>query len=199
MIYISRCFRFHTSTSGKSAMFYCRDYVTAVDVSDPFGLNIVEFAIDASHISIITVRLYIIVSAWGTGTQSIQNVSICICQDYNYSNILFVFRMWFFLFVMCVAINCSFTLYFACYCIAIEGIQLLYVLGVLEALVFCGLGWILTCTSVNVICLHRYHIIDNFLSFFSFNRSYMLVWIWLPMKCSIIRDIRTWETKGANT
>lgn len=33
---------------------------------------------------------------------------------------------------------------------AIEGIQLLYVLGVLEALVFCGLGWILTCTSVSV-------------------------------------------------
>lgn len=33
---------------------------------------------------------------------------------------------------------------------AIEGIQLLYVLGVLEALVFCGLGWILTCTSVNI-------------------------------------------------
>lgn len=58
--------------------------------------------------------------------------------------------MWFFLFVMCVAINCSFTIYFACYCMAIEGIQLLYVLGVLEALVFCGLGWILTCTSVNI-------------------------------------------------
>lgn len=58
--------------------------------------------------------------------------------------------MWFFLFVMCVAINCSFTIYFACYCMAIEGIQLLYVLGILEALVFCGLGWILTCTSVNI-------------------------------------------------
>lgn len=58
-------------------------------------------------------------------------------------------RMWFFLFVMCVAINCSFTLYFACYCIAIEGIQLLYVLGLLEAFVFCMLGWILTCTSVS--------------------------------------------------
>ncbi|KAL0111526.1 hypothetical protein PUN28_013021 [Cardiocondyla obscurior] len=63
-------------------------------------------------------------------------------------------RMWFFLFVMCVAINCSFTIYFACYCIAIEGIQLLYVLGVLEALVFCGLGWILTCTSVLHACMN---------------------------------------------
>ncbi|OXU25319.1 hypothetical protein TSAR_016294, partial [Trichomalopsis sarcophagae] len=63
-------------------------------------------------------------------------------------------RMWFFLFVMCVAINCSFTLYFACYCIAIEGIQLLYVLGLLEALVFCGLGWILTCTSVLHACMN---------------------------------------------
>lgn len=63
-------------------------------------------------------------------------------------------RMWFFLFVMCVAINCSFTIYFACYCMAIEGIQLLYVLGVLEALVFCGLGWILTCTSVLHACMN---------------------------------------------
>lgn len=57
--------------------------------------------------------------------------------------------MWFFLFVLSIAINCSFTLYFACYCIAIEGIQLLYVLGLIEAFVFCGLGWILTCTSVS--------------------------------------------------
>ncbi|KAJ8874921.1 hypothetical protein PR048_022811 [Dryococelus australis] len=56
--------------------------------------------------------------------------------------------MWFFLFVASVAINCSFTIYFACYCIAIEGFQMLYVLGLMEALVFCGLGWILTCTSV---------------------------------------------------
>ncbi|XP_058790937.1 uncharacterized protein LOC131664087 [Phymastichus coffea] len=63
-------------------------------------------------------------------------------------------RMWFFLFVMCVAINCSFTLYFACYCIAIEGVQLLYVLGLLEALVFCALGWILTCTSVLHACMN---------------------------------------------
>lgn len=37
---------------------------------------------------------------------------------------------------------------------AIEGIQLLYVLGVLEALVFCGLGWILTCTSVLHACMN---------------------------------------------
>lgn len=44
-------------------MFYCRDYVTAVDVSDPSGLNTVESATDASHISIIIVRLYTIASA----------------------------------------------------------------------------------------------------------------------------------------
>jgi palmitoyltransferase ZDHHC13/17 len=58
-------------------------------------------------------------------------------------------RVWFFLFVMSIAINCSFTIYFACYCVMIEGFTLLYVLGLLEAFIFCGLGWILTCTSVN--------------------------------------------------
>lgn len=88
--------------------------------------------------------------------------------------------MWFFLFVMCVAINCSFTIYFACYCMAIEGIQLLYVLGVLEALVFCGLGWILTCTSVNikiysVLTLNVIHSIYICNDFFSLYRSYMHV------------------------
>lgn len=57
-------------------------------------------------------------------------------------------RMWFFLFVLSVAVNCSFTIYFACYCVMIEGFTLLYVLGLIEAVVFCGLGWILTCTSV---------------------------------------------------
>lgn len=57
-------------------------------------------------------------------------------------------RTWFFLFVMSIAVNCSFTIYFAMYCIAIEGFGILYVLGLLEAFVFSGLGWILTCTSV---------------------------------------------------
>lgn len=63
-------------------------------------------------------------------------------------------RMWFFLFVMSVAINCSFTIYFATYCIAIEGFGVLYVLGLIEAFVFSGLGWILTCTSVSA---HQSH------------------------------------------
>ncbi|XP_049801724.1 uncharacterized protein LOC126236448 [Schistocerca nitens] len=63
-------------------------------------------------------------------------------------------RMWFFLFVMSIAINCSFTIYFACYCIAVEGFGILYALGLVEALVFCGLGWILTCTSVLHACMN---------------------------------------------
>lgn len=58
-------------------------------------------------------------------------------------------RMWFFLFVLSVAINCSFTVYFACYCVMIEGFTWLYIVGLVEALAFCGLGWILTCTSVS--------------------------------------------------
>lgn len=63
-------------------------------------------------------------------------------------------RMWFFLFVLSVAVNCSFTIYFACYCVMIEGFTLLYVLGLLEAVVFCGLGWILTCTSILHACMN---------------------------------------------
>uniref|UniRef100_A0A1B0FEF2 Palmitoyltransferase n=1 Tax=Glossina morsitans morsitans TaxID=37546 RepID=A0A1B0FEF2_GLOMM len=63
-------------------------------------------------------------------------------------------RMWFFLFVLSVAVNCSFTIYFACYCIMIEGFTLLYVLGLIEAVVFCGLGWILTCTSILHACMN---------------------------------------------
>lgn len=57
-------------------------------------------------------------------------------------------RMWFFLFVLSVAINCTYTIYFALYCVMIEGFTVLYMLGLLEAITFCGLGWILTCTSV---------------------------------------------------
>lgn len=60
-------------------------------------------------------------------------------------------RTWFFLFVMSVAINCSFTIYFATYCIAIEGFGVMYILGLVEAFVFSGLGWILTCTSVSIL------------------------------------------------
>jgi len=66
--YVLRCFRFRTSTSGRSGMSYYRDYVTAASVSDLSGLNTAEFATDASHISIIIVHLYTIVLAYGTGT-----------------------------------------------------------------------------------------------------------------------------------
>lgn len=62
--------------------------------------------------------------------------------------------MWFFLFVLSVAVNCSITIYFACYCVMIEGFTLLYVLGLVEAFVFCGLGWILTCTSILHACMN---------------------------------------------
>lgn len=54
------------------------------------------------------------------------------------------------MFVLSIAVNCSFTIYFACYCVMIEGFTMLYVLGLLEAFFFCGLGWILTCTSVSI-------------------------------------------------
>jgi hypothetical protein len=52
-------------------------------------------------------------------------------------------RGWFLLFTLSVAINCSITIFFACYCIHSEGWKLLYVIGLIEALIFCGLGWLL--------------------------------------------------------
>lgn len=67
-------------------------------------------------------------------------------------------RMWFFLFVLSVAINCSFMIYFALYCVMIEGFTFLYIIGLFEAIAFCGLGWILTCTSV----LHKHYSILPF-------------------------------------
>ena len=71
-------------------------------------------------------------------------------QTFIYLSILLIFRMWFLLFVTSVALNCTFTIYFACYCIAVDGFDMLYVLGLLESLVFCTFGWILTCTSVSI-------------------------------------------------
>lgn len=55
---------------------------------------------------------------------------------------------------MSVAINCSYTIYFATYCIAIEGFGVMYVLGLVEAFLFSGLGWILTCTAVLHACMN---------------------------------------------
>lgn len=63
---------------------------------------------------------------------------------------------------MSVAINCSFTIYFACYCIAIQGFELIYLMGLVEAFVFCGLGWTLTCTSVsNVMLLETISVVKD--------------------------------------
>ncbi|CAH0778090.1 unnamed protein product [Bemisia tabaci] len=63
-------------------------------------------------------------------------------------------RMWFFTFVLSIAINCSLTIFFACHCLALEGFELLYVLGLSEALIFCALGWILTCSSMLHACMN---------------------------------------------
>ena len=48
-----------------------------------------------------------------------------------------------------VAVNCSITIFFACYCISVEGWKLLYVIGLVEALIFCGLGWLLSGFTVS--------------------------------------------------
>jgi len=53
-------------------------------------------------------------------------------------------RGWFLVFTLSVAVNCSITIFFACYCIAVEGWRLLYIIGLIEALIFCGLGWLLS-------------------------------------------------------
>ncbi|XP_023331098.1 probable protein S-acyltransferase 23 isoform X2 [Eurytemora carolleeae] len=53
-------------------------------------------------------------------------------------------RGWFLLFTLSVAINCSITIFFACFCISVEGWKLLYIIGLIEALIFCGLGWLLS-------------------------------------------------------
>ena len=72
-------------------------------------------------------------------------------------------RGWFLVFTMAVAVNCSITIFFACYCIAVEGWRLLYIIGLIEALVFCGLGWLLSGFTVSLkerekkskpLCLH---------------------------------------------
>jgi len=53
-------------------------------------------------------------------------------------------RGWFLVFTVSVAVNCSITIFFACYCIVVEGWRLLYIIGLIEALIFCGLGWLLS-------------------------------------------------------
>ena len=58
-------------------------------------------------------------------------------------------RGWFLVFTLSVALNCSITIFFACYCIAVEGWRLLYIIGLIEALVFCGLGWLLSGFTVS--------------------------------------------------
>ena len=57
------------------------------------------------------------------------------------------------MFTLSVAINCSITIFFAFYCISAEGWKLLYVIGLIEALIFCGLGWLLSGFTVVLVSL----------------------------------------------
>ncbi|KAI5711229.1 hypothetical protein M8J75_015263 [Diaphorina citri] len=63
-------------------------------------------------------------------------------------------RMWFFVYVMSVAINCSFAMYFSIYQIYLEGADILFILALAEAFLFVVLGWTLTCTSVMHACMN---------------------------------------------
>ncbi len=66
-----------------------------------------------------------------------------------YSNVYLALRAWFLTFTLSVAINCTITIFFAFYCISVEGWRLLYVIGLVAALIFCGLGWLLSGFTVS--------------------------------------------------
>uniref|UniRef100_A0A8D8V786 Palmitoyltransferase n=1 Tax=Cacopsylla melanoneura TaxID=428564 RepID=A0A8D8V786_9HEMI len=63
-------------------------------------------------------------------------------------------RMWFFVYVISVAINCSFAMYFSIYQIYLEGADILFILALAESFLFVVLGWTLTCTSVMHACMN---------------------------------------------
>ena len=63
---------------------------------------------------------------------------------------IYVNRGWFLTFTLSVAINCSITIFFAFYCISVEGWKLLYIIGLIEAFIFCGLGWLLSGFTVRI-------------------------------------------------
>ena len=105
-----------------------------------------------------------------------------------------------------VAVNCSITIFFACYCISVEGWKLLYIIGLIEALIFCGLGWLLSGFTVSVaffLSLIWFWSRPLFaankqnISLFFFS-CYMLQWTWQPMKCSTTKDTTTWRTAEVN-
>ena len=68
------------------------------------------------------------------------------------------------MFTLSVAINCSITIFFAFYCISVEGWKLLYVIGLIEALIFCGLGWLLSGFTVrfwNVLLFNNRSVVSH--------------------------------------
>lgn len=105
-------------------------------------------------------------------------------------------RMWFFLFVMSIAVNCSFMIYFSTYCIAMEGFGVVYILGLVEAFVFSGLGWMLTCTSVS--SWRKRNVVSGS-NYYFYCRCYTLAWISQPTKCLTTSDILIWGTRGEDT
>ena len=102
-----------------------------------------------------------------------------------------------------VAVNCSITIFFACYCISVEGWKLLYIIGLIEALIFCGLGWLLSGFTVSVAFFSLMSLIlvsfcRKQVKYFFFFSCYMLQWTWQPMKCSTTKDTTTWRTAEVN-
>ena len=100
------------------------------------------------------------------------------------------------MFTLSVAVNCSITIFFACYCIAVEGWRLLYIIGLIEALIFCGLGWLLSGFTVSsnwIVFYARQIIIYNSSSFC------MLPWIWHQMRCLTTSGIIIWRMPEVST
>ena len=119
------------------------DCVTPAELSDLSELNTAG--------TLITIIIIIIT------TIIIRICDRCVAQfdhhcPYIYNCVGLRNRGWFLVFTMSVAVNCSITIFFACYCIAVEGWRLLYIIGLIEALIFCGLGWLLSGFTVSTGC-----------------------------------------------
>lgn len=118
----------------------------------------------------------------------------------NFTNTLIcVSRTLFFMYLLCLAVNSSFNLYFCLYCLSSFGTDRFLIFSSVVSLLLVCFTWIRTAIAVSYPFLFKIvfytHIVRLSNLFFSY---YTLVWTLPPTKCWIINVTRIWEIKEAN-
>lgn len=144
------CFRYLSVKREYKKIYPSLNYATHVAVFGHYDRNIVENAIAVLPISIIIALLLATALELKIGYFKFYYPQKCKCLNKKLERIILsIFRSWFFVFLLCLAVNSTFSLYFNIHCISYVGCESFLVLSLFLSLIMACFSWVRTAIAVS--------------------------------------------------